>query len=328
MEQNNRPRVGMTATAQQRIKHKIHNLLEPSDADNRASRVVDRILIGLILLNVLAVILETVPSIHDTVPHVFAGIEIFSVTVFGIEYLARVWTCKAHHKYSGRWGRLRYMASPLALIDLISILPFFMGAVWGIDLRFLRLLRLLRILKLTRYSSALTMLLDVIREEADSFLAGLFILFVLLIIAASGAYLAEHQIQPDKFGSIPAAMWWAMATLTTVGYGDVTPITPMGRLFGSVIAVVGIGMAALPAGILASGMADRLRRTRETLKAQFRISLQDGIIDAAEEAQIERLRKHLGLSKSASLEILRELQSESTNCTCPNCGHDFERDAR
>jgi voltage-gated potassium channel len=315
----------MTATTQTPLKHYIHMLLEPGEAGNRASRFVDKVLIVLILLNVLAVILETVPSIHDGIPHVFATIELVSVTIFGAEYLARVWTCKAHHKYSGPWGRLRYMVSPLALIDLISILPFFMGAFWGVDLRFLRLLRLLRILKLTRYSSALTMLLDVIREEADSFLAGIFILFVLLIIAASGAYLAEHQVQPDKFGSIPAAMWWAMATLTTVGYGDVTPITPMGRLFGSIIAVVGIGMAALPAGILASGMADRLRRTRETLKAQFRIALQDGVIDAAEEAQIERLRKHLGLSKAASLEILRELQSETTNCTCPNCGHHFER---
>ena len=215
------------------------------------------------------------------------------------------------------------MASPLAIIDLLAIAPFYLAFFVSMDLRFLRVLRLLRIFKLTRYSSAMTMLLDVFREEASAFFAGFFILIVLLVLAASGAYLVEHETQPEKFGSIPDAMWWAMATLTTVGYGDVTPVTPFGKLFGACVTVIGIGMAALPAGILASGLADQLRRKREALAEQYRHALEDGVIDADEEAALESLRKDLGLSKTLANEVLSDLHRKKASVNarrCPHCG--------
>ncbi len=146
---------------------------------------------------------------------------------------------------------------------------------------------------------------------------------VLLVLAASGAYLAEHDIQPDKFGSIPEAMWWAMATLTTVGYGDVTPITATGKVFGGLVAVIGIGMAALPAGILASGLADQLRRSRDALSAELRIALEDGVIDTNETEALEILRKQLGLSRTAVADVTNEIRREKKRGDthhCPHCG--------
>ena len=142
---------------------------------------------------------------------------------------------------------------------------FFMS----IDLRFLRVIRLLRIFKLTRYSGAMNLVLSVFKEEASAFFAAFFVLLMLLILASSGIYLLEHEVQPDNFGTIPDAMWWAMATLTTVGYGDVVPITPIGKLFGGFITIIGMGMVALPAGILASGFADQVHRRRTEYTEQI-----------------------------------------------------------
>ncbi len=306
------------------LRKSFYQKLEPDEGADRLSRLVDLFLICLIAVNVLAVILETVDALQARYETLFAYIEIISVAVFTVEYFARMWVSVESSEFRDRkHPRLAYALSPMALIDLVAILPFYLGIFFSIDLRFLRVLRLLRILKLTRYSSAMSMLLEVFREEANAFFAGFFILIVLLILAGSGAYLAEHQVQPDKFGSIPAAMWWAMATLTTVGYGDVTPVTPAGQLFGSLVAVVGIGMAALPAGILASGLADQLRRRREEMTQRFRTALEDGIIDAEEEDQLEELRKQLGLSKRLVFEVRKQVQRDreaENEAICPHCG--------
>jgi len=231
----------------------------------RIVRALDLSLAALILLNVVAAILETVPAIEARFGKALYAFDLFSVAVFTVEYAVRVLLCPDDP--SGRFsrpvaGRLRYMATPMAVVDLLAILPFYLGAFAAVDLRFLRVLRLFRVFKLTRYSAAMAILLSVLRQEAASFGAALFILAVVLVLAASGMYLVEHDEQPEAFGSIPAAMWWAVATLTTVGYGDVTPATGMGKLFGAVVTVVGIGMVALPAGILASAFSDRLRRRR------------------------------------------------------------------
>ncbi len=305
----------------------VHEKLDPSSRSDLLGRLLDLFLITLIAINVAAVILETVESIEIRFRLVFWVIEIISVAVFTVEYAVRVWACPANPEFSdGKYPRIAYMTSPLALIDLIAILPFYLGFVVDMDLRFLRILRLLRILKLTRYSSAMSMLLDVFREEANAFFAGFFILIVLLVLAASGAYLAEHEVQPDKFGSIPAAMWWAMATLTTVGYGDVTPATPAGQIFGSLVGVVGIGIAALPAGILASGMADLLRRRRAEMAKELRVALEDGVIDADEERELEIVRRDLGLSRRIAEEIRADVQrAEGTKTArqCPHCGENL-----
>ncbi|TQV70258.1 ion transporter [Denitrobaculum tricleocarpae] len=309
------------------LQRTIHEKLDPSDRSGPISRGLDLFLIALIAINVAAVILETVDSIETRFRMAFWVIEVISVAVFSVEYAARVWASPEDPEFRDRkHPRLAYMTSPLAIIDLVAILPFYLGFLVDMDLRFLRVLRLLRILKLTRYSPAMSMLLDVFREEANAFLAGFFILIVLLVLAASGAYLAEHQVQPEKFGSIPEAMWWAMATLTTVGYGDVVPITAAGQIFGSLVGVVGIGMAALPAGILASGLADLLRRRRAALTKQLRIALEDGVIDADEEQELEAMRRELGLSKRIAEEIRADVQkSRSDNLVgqCPHCGRNL-----
>ncbi len=310
--------------AKNKLRRAAYDILEQTERFGQFGRWVDIGLIVLIAVNVVAVILETVGWLYEAYGPWFEALELFSVVVFTIEYVGRLWVCVEDEEYrEHHFPRLKYATSPLAVIDLVAILPFYLTLFFAIDLRFLRVLRLLRIFKLTRYSSAMTMLLDVIREEANSFFAGFFILIVLLVLAASGMYLVEHDDQPDKFGSIPEAMWWAMATLTTVGYGDVTPITGWGKLFGACVTVIGIGMAALPAGILASGLADHLRRRREVLGEEFRQALEDGVIDDTEEAELEALRKQLGLSRNAAMDIRSQMQADKDSphpLFCPHCG--------
>ncbi len=312
-----------------RIRQKLHTILERSDRADTLSRCIELFLVVLISVNVICVILETVDSIYIRFANTFVFVEIVSVVAFSVEYLLRIWCCVENAPNEPAWTqRARYAASPLAIIDLLAIAPFYLSFIFAIDLRFLRVLRLLRIFKLTRYSSAMTMLLDVFRQEASAFFAGFFILMVLLILTASGAYLVEQDAQPGKFGSIPDAMWWATATLTTVGYGDVTPITPLGKFFGACVTVIGIGMAALPAGILASGLADQLRRKREQLSEQYQQALEDGIIDADEERELEELRKTLGLSKQLAAEVLSNMAAHRSKAQirhCPYCGGDLSQ---
>ena len=306
------------------FRRKVYEVLETSEKSNRLSLIVDTALVILIVINIISVVLESVGSINTRFGWLFENIEIISVMVFTIEYILRLWVAPENPEDSSHKSpRIKHALSPIAIIDLLAILPFYLTYLFAIDLRFLRVLRLLRILKLTRYSSAMTMLLDVFREEATAFFAGFFILMVLLILAASGAYLAEQDVQPDKFGSIPAAMWWSMATLTTVGYGDVTPITAAGKVFGACVTVVGIGMAALPAAILANGLAVQLNRKRELMNDKFRMALEDGQIDSDEEEAIEDLRKELGLSHSVANSIRETAQKTKDKADihhCPHCG--------
>ena len=304
-------------------------LMERPDRSHRGAQVIEIALIALIAANIVAVTLETVEPIYQRYAALFDAFELISVAVFTLEYALRLWVVVETAPGEPGWRlRWHYARSPMAVIDLLAILPFYLSMIFAIDLRFLRALRLLRVFKLTRYSPAMSMLLDVFKEESSAFFAGFFILFVLLILAASGAYLVEHDVQPDKFGSVPQAMWWAMATLTTVGYGDVTPVTAAGKIFGSMVTIVGIGMAALPAGILASGLADHLHRRRDSLRNQFRLALEDGVITGDEGRELEALRKELGISREVARAIYEEVDSRQrkvASCTCPQCGHRFER---
>ena len=309
---------------QNTLRRKIYDVLEATENRTGLSSFIDIALVVLIVVNILSVVLESVESMNVRFGALFEYIEIFSVAVFTLEYMVRLWVCPEDPiEGADPNPRLKHMRSPMAVIDILAILPFYLTYLFAIDLRFLRVLRLLRILKLTRYSSAMTMLLDVFKEEASAFFAGFFILMVLLILAASGAYLAEHQVQPVKFGSIPAAMWWSMATLTTVGYGDVTPVTVAGKVFGACVTIVGIGMAALPAGILANGLATQLNRKREVMAEEFRVALQDGKLDEREKGAIEELRRDLGVSVNVANTILESVQKNKSKGEmhyCPHCG--------
>jgi voltage-gated potassium channel len=222
------------------------------------------------------------------------------------------------------------MLTPIALVDLIAILPFYLGLLVPMDLRFLRVLRLLRLFKLTRYSPALGALLDVIHNEAETLMAAFVVLLTMLVISAGGIYLLEGDLQPDTFGSIPDSMWWAIVTLTTVGYGDVVPITPAGRLFGGLIGLIGIGMIALPAAILASGFAENIHERRERYNQMVRDLLRNGMLDEADRWRLEELRRELGLRSDEALQILHGLLQQArraTLATCPHCGESLDTGA-
>lgn len=307
-------------------RRRIFEILEAARPGDRPSARCDLFLIALISLNVLATVLESVPAFG--VPHgrFFHGFELLSVAIFSGEYLLRLWSCVESRDPRFRSpvrGRLRYATSWMALIDLLAVLPFYLAAIVPMDLRFLRVLRVLRIFKLSHYFSALDVLLEVVRKERHAFGAAFLLLAIGSLFAASGIYLVEHRSQPEAFGSIPAAMWWAVVTLTTVGYGDVTPVTTLGKLFGATITVMGIGMVALPTGILASGFSEELRRRQRIYGAEMRSALADGILDADEEAHLEALRRKLGLSEE-EVEGLgderRRAAASSRDDKCPHCG--------
>lgn len=284
---------------------------------------VDFALIALIVLNIFAVILESVPTLSMVHGPVFHAFDLFSVGVFTVEYLLRVWTAvelgDARFKHPV-WGRLRYMATPLAIVDLLAVLPFFLGIFVELDLRTLRVLRLLRIFKLTRYSSAMHMLVAVLRQEARAVGAILFILIVLMVFMGSLMYLLEHPVQPHIYPDIPTSMWWAIVTLTTLGYGDVTPITPLGRILGGVVAVAGVAMVALPSGILASGFSEQLRVRREAYSEKAAKALSDGSLTKAERHALEEMRESLGMSEEEAAAILEHLAKAPQSINCPHCG--------
>ena len=256
----------MTTTAL--IKRRTYDILEVARPKDRLSQTVQWFIITLILLNVAAFVLATVPAYQEAYGAFFLWFERFSVAVFTIEYLLRVWACTEDERFDHAvTGRLRFMATPAAIIDLLAILPFYIPrAVGTLDfraIRALRLFRLLRLLKLGRFSQSIVIFKEVIKNKRDQMFIAAIAVSILLVLASSLMYVAEHRMQPEAFSSIPASMWWGAITLTTVGYGDVTPVTTTGRILGGIIAVLGIGLFALPAGILSSGFEEALEQYKQ-----------------------------------------------------------------
>jgi len=246
-----------------KIKQYIFSLLETPKRDKPSLMWFDRVLVTLIVFNLLAVTFETVGEIYYKYQTEFYYFEIFSIIVFSVEYLLRVWSCTENPggKYASPLkGRFKYMLSPLALVDLFAILPFYLLIMTGIDSRFMRIFRLLWILKFTRYFHVLETMRRVFIRESGTLIALLIVLSSLLLIVSTTIYFLEKEAQPAVFSSIPHSMWWGMSTLTTVGYGDVVPVTTAGKLFGGLIMLIGIGMFAIPAGILASAFSEEAKR--------------------------------------------------------------------
>jgi voltage-gated potassium channel len=249
------------------LRRETYRVLDPQATRTPLERSGNILINLLILANVLAVILESVSSIGMRYATAFDWFEAVSVYLFTIEYILRLWTCVEREDYRHPvFGRLRYAVSPLALIDLAVILPGLMPGQRLIDLRFARiarLVRMLRVFKFARYSSTLQTFGVVFRDKRSDIALMLLFLSILVVISSSLMYLVEHDEQPDKFSSIPAAMWWSVMTLTTVGYGDILPVSALGKVIASFIALVGIGFFALPAGVLSAAFADELARQRE-----------------------------------------------------------------
>ncbi|MBI4583732.1 MAG: ion transporter [Planctomycetes bacterium] len=248
--------------------------MNPNSSPSRGSalpRAIDLFLTALIALNVAAFVASTIPEVHTPYQGAFDGFETFSVIIFSVEYLARLILCTAEERFRRPvLGRLRYLVTPLAIIDLVSILPFYLPLL-GLDLRVLRLfrlMRLLRIFKLGRYSESLQLIRAVLKKKKEELGATLFIVFILLTVASSLIYFAESDAQPKAFGSIPLCMWWGVTTLTTIGYGDLYPITSAGRFIGSVVAILGIGLFAMPTAILGAAFVEemQLRKRSENPK--------------------------------------------------------------
>jgi len=311
------------------LRQKTFELLDTGSND-LTGKLIDWFLMALIAINVVAVIMETETWFEQKYSTYLYWLELFSVFIFTIEYILRYWSCPedpTYSKDSAQMSRLKYIFTPMAIIDLVAIAPFYLAFLFNIDLRFLRVLRLLRIFKLTRYSEAMTTLLKVLKDEMSSFAAAIFIMLVIMIIAASGIFLVEHDHQPEVYGSIPQSMWWSIVTLTTVGYGDVYPVTTVGKFFAAVIMVAGVGLVALPTGILASGFSDNLHRGREKMTQELSDALADGYIDEDEQKYLEDVRKKLGLTeekfdelKESLLEHRVKSHNHSSTKPCPVCG--------
>ncbi|VAW04682.1 Potassium voltage-gated channel subfamily KQT; possible potassium channel, VIC family [hydrothermal vent metagenome] len=244
-------------------RRKIFELIEMGLSGNRAAGLFDGFMIWLIILNVVAVSLDTVPEITRQYHHELMIFEIISLVIFTVEYILRIWVSVEYRPRPDEKGktrfRLAFITSPLMIIDFLAIAPSLMF-VFGIDLRLLRIFRLLRLFKLMRYSPALASLGSVLYSERRALLATLIIMLGLSSFAATIMYYLERHIQPEAFGTIPDALWWALATLTTVGYGDIVPVTWGGRLFGGLVMIFGVCMYALPIGIIASGFANEIHQ--------------------------------------------------------------------
>jgi len=249
----------MTLTQVRRRTHEILEVAQPGDI---ASRAFDFFILSLIALNVAALMVESVEGIHSRFPEGFRAFEVFSVVVFTLEYVLRVWSCTLAERFSHPvWGRVRFVLTPMALVDLSAVAPFYLPFL-GVDLRFMRavrLVRLFRVLKVARYSTAIRLIGRVVRAKREELAVTLFVLSLLLVLASSLIYFCEHDVQPAAFPSIPAAMWWSVSTLTTVGYGDIYPVTAPGKIVASLVAILGIGMFALPTGILGAGFLEEVQ---------------------------------------------------------------------
>lgn len=247
----------------QDIKKRIYEIMEVQDWGDEKAHIFDIFMMAIILLNVAAVMLETVQYFEANYfiyLHIF---DVISVGIFTVEYGLRAWVATENERYQRSiLGRLRHALAPMSIVDLLAILPFYIPFVFvGLDLRFIRILRLFRItriLKLGHYSDSLKTFERVFRNKWHELSMSFFVIFVALVLFSSVMYYAEHFAQPDKFPNIPEAMWWGIITLATIGYGDVYPITPLGKVVGGIIALLGIAIYALPTGIVAAGFVEEL----------------------------------------------------------------------
>lgn len=247
-------------------KKVVHSLLHPEIGNTKWDKLINAFIIVLILLNVVAVMLETVPSIHEPYKDIFNFFDSVSVAIFTIEYVLRVWSSNHEPQFKHSiYGRIRYMLTAGALIDLLAILPFYIHVVVGLDLRVLRILRLLRFLRLfrlTAYMKATRLVVNVFKATKNELLLSLVLALFLIVISSSLVYFAEHLAQPDVFTSIPSTVWWSVVTLTTVGYGDMIPITTAGKIFTAIILMAGVALFALPAGIITAGFLQEIRKNK------------------------------------------------------------------
>ena len=295
------------------FRQQMYALFYETETSGQLHQLVDTFVVWWVLISVLAVVLESVESVHYHLNVEFIVLDAVAVAVFSIEYLCRVYSCVENPEYKNAVsGRIRYAKTPLATIDFLAIVPFYLEALLHhlFDLRFLRIFRLMRLLKLTRYTSATGTLLKALQREWPVIAASTFIMLLMVVLTASLGYLFEHEAQPDKFENIPQAIYWAVVTLASVGYGDISPVTPVGRLMTIIMALVGIGIFAVPAAILSTAFNDQLHKEREAMASELRRFMADGFLDEQERAQIFEEAKRLHISEREVENLIEKVQFE------------------
>lgn len=302
------------------FRQKVHALVFPSPFGGTAQVIFEVFIALWVLLSVLSVILESVHSIYYVLSMQFVVLDAIAVGIFTIEYFMRMYSCVEEPGFKGAIsGRFKQAKTPSTFIDFLAILPFFLEVFLHhlIDLRFLRVFRLARLLKLTRGNDATITLFRVIKREWPMISSAAFIMMLLVVLTASLGYLFEHEAQADKYDNIPNSIYWAVITLASVGYGDIAPVTPIGRAMTTVMALVGIGIFAIPAALLASAFSDELAKERDALKANLFAILKDGHIDEEEALVIRREAKRLHLTieeVNALIEtVIKEHELEERN---------------
>jgi len=288
------------------FRQKIHAMVFESAYGGKLQTIFDTFIGIWVIISVLAVVLESVQSVSYLINLEFVILDTVAVGIFTIEYLMRIYACVEEPKFKhGFLGRFNQARSTSTLIDLLAILPFFLEVLLGsvLDLRFLRTFRLARLLKLTRYNDSTKILTTVIAREWPVISASAFIMILMVIMTASLGYVFEHEAQPEKFDNIPNSVYWAVITLASVGYGDISPITPVGRFMTVIMALLGIGIFAIPAALLASAFGDQLHKEREMLKNNLRDMMKDGHLDEDEITQlrIEAKRLHITIEELNAL---------------------------
>ena len=295
------------------LRQKVYALVNETPDSGKLHEIFEFFIVLWILISVASVILESVDSINYYFHVEFIIIDTIAVAIFSTEFLMRIYSCTEDPKYQ-HWlaGRINFSRQFSSLIDIVAIAPFFLESLLDhlFDLRFLRVFRLMRLFKLGRHSAATKSLFYVIQREWPVMKAAIFIMLMLVMLAACLGYLFEHEAQPDKFENIPQSIYWAVITLASVGYGDISPVTPAGRTITIILALLGIGIFAIPAAILASAFSDQLRIERETMKQELYEMLGDGKISAEERMIIDAEAKRLHLSKAEVDRLLEKAKIE------------------
>ncbi len=294
------------------FRQHVHALVWPSRYGGQIHNFFDLFIIFWVLISVLSVLMETVDAVHYILAMEFSILDSIAVAVFTTEYLMRIYSCVEDPRFKEAYsGRARYALTPGAVIDALAVMPFFLEALLHhlFDLRFLRIFRMLRLLKLTRFSDATKLVWDGIKREAGTIGASFFVMLLVIILCGAVGYLFEHAAQPEKVDSIPTAIYWSVITLGSVGYGDISPITSMGRVIASLMALLGIALIAIPSGILAAAFTDQLRIEREKIGTKIVEMMENEIIDPDEKAQLEADARRLHIT-SLELEQMIKVSQE------------------
>ena len=285
---------------------RLFEILEVGKGSDVTSKICDNFLVFLVISSIFSVILGSVPEIDVKYSLELRLFEIVTVLIFTVEYLLRLWVAPIKYEQSKR-PKIKYIFSFYGIVDLAAILPFYISLFgFGVDLRVLRAARLLRILKISHYNTALQDLALAIYDERKSFVSAIYIFTVALLITSSLIFFAENSRQPEDFRSIPDAIWWSLITLTTVGYGDVSPITPIGKIIGAITALLGVCTVALLTGIVGNAFSAQLSRKRSEFRSEVLRALQDGVITDVEHEYLDKLRDEFNMSKQHARSILIE----------------------